>query len=190
MMSDLGLTPGAMRALDGAGRLAWAAGEAAVEPVHLLWALALDESRAADLLSRCGIQAERIDAAFPRPGGSDVLLSFEPPPVPMPLSSTVSSVLVEARTMLSRLGLEPEVGSEHLLSALIVVDIAIGEFFEQFGLGPHGLAKKVAEQAGLPTEPIAPEFNIRWPEPTEADHTDTLRTLDAAANRCREGLRV
>ncbi len=189
-MSDYGLTPGAMRALDGAGRLAWAAGGAAVEPVHLLWALALDESRAADLLTRSGILAERIDAAFPRPGESDVVLSFDPPPIPMPLSPSVSSVLLEARTMLSRLGLELEVGSEHLLFALAVVDVAIGEFFSRYGLGPHGLAKHVAEAAGIAMEPIIPGFQIRYSEPTEADHTDTLRTLDAAANRCREGLRV
>ena len=189
-MSDHGLTPGAMRALDGAGRLAWAAGVATVEPVHLLWALALDESRAADLLTRSGILAERIDAAFPRPGGSDAVLGFEPSPVPMPLSPAVSSVLLEARTMLSQLGLEPEVGSEHLLLALAVVDVAIGEFFSRFGLGPHGLAKHVADAAGIVSEPITPEFQLRFPEATEADHTDTLRTLDAAANRCREGLRV
>ncbi len=200
-MQDRGLTPGAMRALDGAGRLAWAAGHADVGASHLLWSLVLDESRAAELLQRAGIRVELVDATFPFPSGvgerienpSDEFafaISFEPPPVPMPLSPAVSAVLLEARTMSSRLGLEPEVGSEHLLSALAVVDVVIGDFFEQFGLGPHGLAKKVAEVAGIATEPIAPEFNIHWSEPTEADHTDTLRTLDAAANRCREGLRV
>ncbi|MCX7418859.1 MAG: thiamine phosphate synthase [Planctomycetia bacterium] len=200
-MHNRGLTPAAMRALDGAGRLAWTAGGAEVETSHLLWSLVLDESRAAQLLQHAMIRAEMLDAVFPFLGNQQALLeessdktsfaiSYEPPPIPMPLSPAVSAVLVEARTILARLGSEPEVGSEHLLAALAVVDVSIGEFFERFGLGPAGLAQKVAETAGFVTEPIAPEFNIRWSEPTEADHTDTLRTLDAAANRCREGLRV
>ena len=198
---DRGLTPGAMRALDGAGRLAWKAGRANVEASHLLWSLILDESRAAELLQRSGICTDAVDAAFPFPGGTDsgvglqpsearLTVSFEPPPVPMPLSPAVSAVLLEAKSLLAQLGLEPDVGSEHLLAALAVVDASIGEFFGRHGLGTNGLARKVAEVAGLVSEPIAPEFNIRWSEPTEADHTDTLRTLDAAANRCREGLRV
>ena len=198
MMWDRGLTPGAMRALDGAGRLAWSAGQADVETSQLLWSLVLDESRASELLQRSGIQAALLDVVFPFPGArienpSDEFsfeISFEPPPVPMPLSPAVSAVLLEARAMLSRLGLELEVGSEHLLASLAVVDVAIGDFFSKFGLGPQGLAKKVAEVSGVMTDPIAPEFHILWSEPTEADHTDTLRTLDAAANRCREGLRV
>ena len=188
-MSDRGLTPGAMRAIEAAGRLAWDSGSAVIEPVHLFWALVMDESRATDLLNRCGIQVETIAAEFSCPK-TDQLFNSASPPVPMPLSPAVSEVLAEARSMYSGLGLEPEIGSEHLLSALAVVDLAIGKFFDGLGFGSQVLAKKVTEIAGVSTDPIAPEFNIRWAEPTETDLTDTLRTLDAAANRCREGLRV
>lgn len=198
---DRGLTPGAMRALDGAGRLAWTAGRASVEASDLLWSLILDESRAAELLQRSGVLIVAVEEAFPFPRNteagleppaseSNLTISFEPPPVPMPLSPAVSAALLEAKNILAQLGLEPDVGSEHLLAALAAVDGSIREFFGRYGLGSEGLARKVAEVAGFVNEPIAPEFNIRWSEPTETDHTDTLRTLDAAANRCREGLRV
>src|SRR5206468_3342928 len=63
-------------------------------------------------------------------------------------------------------------------------------FFDQFGIGPNRLAQQVAEDAGIPTEPLPVEFKIHWQAPTETDHADTLRVLDAAANRAREGLRV
>jgi thiamine-phosphate pyrophosphorylase len=186
-MSDSGLTPGAMRALEAAGGIAWAAGAVEVEPTHLLWALTLDETRASDLLRRSGIDADKLATAFPQPAKLAATLE---PPVPIPLSPALSDVLIEARTLVARMGAEPHVGTEHLLSALAMVDEAIGRFFDQFGIGPNRIAQQVAEDAGIPTEPLPVEFKIHWQVPTETDHTDTLRVLDAAANRAREGLRV
>lgn len=189
-MSDNVLTPGASRALDAAGHLAWTAGLATVAPEHLLWALVLDESRAAELMRASGIAAEHLAESFPASAAVTGQVRFEPPPIPVPLSLELSNVLIEARSAVSRAGFESEVGSEHLLAALAVVDATIAEFLGQFGLGPQGLAQKLAERSGTPTEPCRMDVNIRWPAPTETDHTDTLRTLDAAANRAREGLRV
>lgn len=186
-MSDTGLTPGAMRALDGAGRFAWVAGVAAAEPVHLLWALSLDETRASELLGQSGINGEAIASHFPRSPSSDD--SLEPPPVPMPLSSQLTDVVREAREMAGQFGLDDPAGTEHLLSALAAVDPAISEFFNRFGLNIPNLQGKLQQIAGV-SNPIVPDFNIRWSEPSESDLTDTLRTLDAAANRAREGLRV
>ncbi len=186
-MSDSGLTPGAMRALEAASGTAWAAGAVEVEPTHLLWALTLDETRASDLLRRSGIDADKLAMAFPQPARLAATLE---PLVPIPLSPALSDVLIEARTLVARMGVEPYVGTEHLLSALAMVDGAIGHFFDQFGIGPKRLAQQVAEDAGIPTEPLPVEFKIHWRAPTETDHTGTLRVLDAAANRAREGLRV
>lgn len=187
-MSDTGLTPGAMRALDGAGRFAWAAGATTAEPTHLLWALSVDESRASELLGRCGINPETIGSRFPRATGDD--LSLEPPPVPIPLSPRLSEVVREARELTHRLGGEDAAGTEHLLSALAIVDVAIADFFQQFGLSVPGLNERMQPYAAPAVPAIAPEFHIHWQSPTESDLTDTLRTLDAAANRAREGLRV
>jgi thiamine-phosphate pyrophosphorylase len=187
-MSDTGLTPGAMRVLDGAGRLAWVAGAAAAEPSHLLWALSLDESRASELLTECGIDVAIIGERFPRSTeGND---SLELPPVPIPLSPQLSDVVREARELARELCLDEVAGTEHLLSALAIVDETIAEFFRPFGLDAPGLRQRLQQPLIQATQPIVPEFEIHWHPPTETDRIDTLRTLDAAANRAREGLRV
>ena len=187
-MSDAGLTPGAMRALDAAGSIAWASGASTAEPLHLLWALSVDETRASELLEQSGINAEAIGASFPFAPTFDN--SFDPPPVPIPLSPKLSDVVAEARELAMRLGFDDSAGTEHLLSGLAIVDATIAEFFSRFGLNAPGLQERLFQQAGIPAKPIVPEFEIRWAEPTKSDLTDTLRTLDAAANRAREGLRV
>lgn len=81
-------------------------------------------------------------------------------------------------------------GTEHLLSGLAIVDATIAEFFNRYGLNVPVLQERLIQQAGIMAQPIVPEFDIRWTESAESDLTDTLRTLDAAANRAREGLRV
>ncbi len=187
-MSDAGLTPGAMRALEGAGRFAWTAGATAAEPAHLLWALLLAESRASELLGQSGIDVAAIGSRFPRAPMSDD--SLEPPPIPIPLSPRLSDVVREARELAMQLGIEDAAGTEHLLSALAIVDEAIAEFFGQFGLNAPGLRDRLEQQVIIATKPIAPEFELHWQPPTDTDLIDTLRTLDAAANRAREGLRV
>lgn len=187
-MSDTSLTPGAMRALDGAGRIAWAAGAASAEPAHLLWALSLEETRASELLGQCGINGEAIGSRFPRTPNADD--SLAPPPVPIPLSTQLSDVVREARELAEQLGAEDAAGTEHLLSALAVVDATIADFFLQFGLNAPGMRERLSNQVLTAAKPIDPEFELRWQPPTDTDRIDVLRTLDAAANRAREGLRV
>ncbi len=187
-MSDTGLTPGALRALDGAGQIAWSAGSTAAEPVHLLWALSLDESRASEVLGQSGINAELLATHFPWPAdlsGSEL----EPPPVPIPVSPQLSAVVRAARDLARQLGVDDGAGTEHLLSALPAIDVTIADFFRQVGFDAMGLHERL-QQSSVVAKPIAPEFDIRWTEPTESNQTDMLRTLDAAANRAREGLRV
>lgn len=188
-MSDTGLTPGAMRALDGAGSIAWSQGAVSAEPLHLLWALSLDETRASELLRQCGIDTQVLRSHFS--GTVDpATIPLEPPPVPMPLSQPLSEVVGKARELAMQLGADHGAGTEHLLSALAIMDATIAEFFDRFGLNAPGLHDRLDLMVGFPATPIAPEFDLRWTEPTVSDLTDTLRTLDAAANRAREGLRV
>ena len=96
-MTDTGLTPGAMRALDGAGRFAWAAGASTAEPLHLLWALSVDETRASELLGQFGINGEAIGIGFSCVPTFDD--SLEPPPVPIALSPKLAAVVYEAREL-------------------------------------------------------------------------------------------
>ena len=187
-MSDTGLTPGAMRALDGAGRIAWSAGASSAEPVHLLWALSLDETRASEMLGQCGISVELLNEYFSGP--SELPDNpFEPPPVPIPVSPQLSAVVRAARDLAMQLGVDDGAGTEHLLTALSIIDATIADFFRQVGFDAPGLHERL-QQSAVAAKPIAPEFDIHWTEPAESDRTDTLRTLDAAANRAREGLRV
>ena len=183
-MSDNGLTPGASRALDGAGRIAWVSGASSAEPLHLLQALSVDESRASELLTQAGINADTIASSFPFLPAVEA--SIEPPPVPIPLSPQLSAVVREARELAMRLGTDDGAGTEHLLSALAVVDSGVAEFFARFGF----MAQSLPTIPVVIASPIALDFNLHWTQPTESDFTDTLRTLDAAANRAREGLRV
>lgn len=106
-----------MRVLDGAGRIAWVAGAKAAEPLHLLWALSIDETRASELLAQFGINAETIASSFlfaPR-----VDDSLDPPPVPIPLSPQLSAIVSEARELARQLGVDdggdraPAVGTGH-----------------------------------------------------------------------------
>ena len=187
-MSDTGLTPGAMRALDGAGQIAWSAGASTAEPVHLLWALSLDESRASEVLGRCGINTQLLATHFPGPSDSSES-ELQPPPVPIPVSPQLSAVVRAARDLAMQLGVDDGAGTEHLLTALPIIDMTIADFFRQVGFDVPGLHERM-QQRPVAAKSIAPEFDIRWTEPAESNHTDTLRTLDAAANRAREGLRV
>lgn len=194
-MSESPFTPGAMRALDGAGRIAWMSGVTAVEPRHLLWALVLDETRASELLAQYGIDRTVVEARFPWPksaAAADTSLDqiFEPPPVPLPLAAPLSEIVREARAQATLFGFDELAGTEHLLAAMSLVDLEIAQLFSDFGMSVSQLRQQLQIRAGRPDKPIDPDFQIRWTEPAVSDHTDTLRTLDAAANRAREGLRV
>lgn len=59
-MSRRTLTEGAQRAIDAARRLAAEMRHAETLPVHLLWALLNEESRAFDILNRCGVTLEML----------------------------------------------------------------------------------------------------------------------------------
>ena len=43
------------------------------------------------------------------------------------------------------------------------------------------------EQLGEPSEPISVDFDIRWRDANEVDQSETLRIIDAAANRPARG---
>ncbi len=179
-------TPGALRALDLARIVARDVQAANVDPLHLLWALLLDESRASEILAGLGIRLETFRAlhAFPEPlPASDTAADTA-------LGELVETVLHEARRQVSTFGRSFEIGSEHLLFGLAHVDSPASQFLRQQGIQPQAIGERVAAHGGVSREPIEAEVRLALPQPRLSDTTDTYRILDAAANRAREGLRV
>ncbi len=186
-------TPGAERAMQMAASLARQSKSAAIEPAHLLWALFLDESRAAEIAAAHGLSRETLRQHLPMAADDGVLemttalvaeaATAEP-------SDELSIILIEARRQAALLGKGVEVGSEHLLCGLAMVPSPVQVLLEKFGLAGDIAAERSLEQAGHSSAPLAADIQLSLPDVTAADATDTFRILDAAANRAREGLRV
>lgn len=188
-------TAGAQRALDAAAALACAHAADEVEPLHLLGALALEESRAAEILAEHGLTHEVLQEklpelanGFPPAEGSTSPPYAEPPQLPR--SERFHAVIFEAQRQAGLAGRHAEIGSEHLLLGLTRVESAAAETLARYGLTSETLDDLVAEKTGFSSEPLEIDFHIRWQDPAQSDHSDTYRILDAAANRAREGLRV
>ena len=191
-------TPGAERAMQLAASLAGQSNSPVVEPVHLLWALFLDESRAAEIAVAHGLShatlrrhlplnVENISVKATTEFDSNVPPAHHPPPEP---GDDLRSVLIEARRQAALLGKNVEVGSEHLLCGLAVVPSPVQELLEAHGLASDVAAERSLEQAGHSSAPLPADIQFSFPDVAATDATDVLRTLDAAANRAREGLRV
>ena len=186
------LTEGAQRALTSATQLAGNCAADKVEPLHLLWALWLAESRAAEMMADHELTAEKLDSLCPltAAGTKPNLPVQHAEETAIPQSSRTRSVIFEAQRKAAVLGRHAEVGSEHLLWGLATVDSPVAAILRQHGLDSETISNRVSETSGFSEEPIDVDFNISWQDRTETDHTDTLRIIDAAANRAREGLRV
>jgi len=188
------LTAGAQRALELAARLAFDTQAPEVSPWHLLRALLEEESRAAEILRRHGVEPHRILHAetrdsTPAPQGTAERAAESSAARP-PYSEPLELALQEGRRRASQLGAFAEVGSEHLLWGLTVTVPTIAALLQQHELDVERLSARIEEQAGIETEPIAADFTLRLREGRETDHQDALRIVDAAANRAREGLRT
>src|SRR5258708_17165397 len=105
-------TPGAERAMQLAAGLAQQSNSSAIEPVHLLWALFLDESRAAEIAAAHGLSHETLRQRLPltventsgnttaeivSKSTSQQILSAEP-------GDELRTVLIEARRQAALLG--------------------------------------------------------------------------------------
>ena len=190
-------TPGAQRAMQMAGSLAQQSKSTAIEPVHLLWALFLDESRAAEIAAAHGLSRETLRRLLPLTAAEtsvenpveatgEIVLEL-PPAEP---SDELRTILIEARRQAALLGKHAEVGSEHLLCGLALVPSPVQELLAAHGLAFDVAAERSLEQAGHSSSPLPADIQLSLPDVAAADATDAFRILDAAANRAREGLRV
>jgi len=203
------LTEAARRAFVRADRLAEKAGSSNVKPEHLLLALLLEESRAAEVLDEFGLSLESLDPEN-RPS-VELPDRTELPLIGETLSDLLQNVLFEAG---ERAGHSMEIGTDDLLWGLAKIKSPVAQLLNQHGLNAEKLAERLAEMGDVEGEPLDVDFQIEWnetrnapekeseapaePPPltkggrqeTAANQIDTLRILDAAANRAREGLRV
>jgi len=188
------MTEAARRALARAGVFAVTSGSTAREPVHLLWAIALDDSEGAETLKRVGVGPEDLESVCALPLPAEVLIGMGSPwdadanpGRDYEDSAELRRVISLAAQAATAHGRQPEVGTGDLLWALGMVDSAASRALQDLEIQ---LPYPDAERGDAMTDPLAIDFRIDWGDSTAADQTATLRILDAAANRAREGLRV
>ena len=191
-------TEGAKRAVTKSAELASEAGHSEVTPLHLLWALIQDESRASEILTGVGVTSEALAATCPiescesndQDPRQSIPLDFAIFGDRLTRSSEYLEVLVESKTAAAAAGRRTEVGTEHLLYGLICVPSPASAALEDHGVDRTVVAGMI-EQVTAPSEdPLAIDFAIRWTDQSAAEITAAERTMDAAANRAREGIRV
>ncbi|MBW3539816.1 MAG: thiamine phosphate synthase [Planctomycetes bacterium] len=223
-MSEQPLTEGARRTLARAAAIAAADGKRVVDPLHLFDALAVDESQATEILANHGWDAqaqwEHYAPLLAAEGAADAAAA----PASAAWSDELNAVVREARREAALSGRHAEVGSQHLLWGLSVVESDAAERLRGCGITPESLSSTLREQSGFSELPLEideplfpaqasgghqpPDSPSRQCHPaarssmsattsssvdTAAGSTElpyTLRILDAAGNRAREGLRV
>jgi thiamine-phosphate pyrophosphorylase len=180
MFSDV--TPAVARALESAQRYAQDDGASEVQPQHLLHALLEEqEGRAAVHAQRAGLDWN----AYRTPLAHHTLTDLNLDPEPRPLHDRTQNAVVHARRRSRELLHEDTVSGEMLLFALLETEEKLRRLLELLGLRFRLLRKEIF---ALRPPPLQLDEPLRL-EPL-AEHMDTARVLDAAANRAREGLRV
>ncbi|WP_298864365.1 thiamine phosphate synthase [uncultured Gimesia sp.] len=191
------LTSGAQRALKQAKEISRAAAELELDAVHLLAALACQESRAAEILQSHQIKLKMILTEFqlelpddnlsPKIDVSDQPLEFSEA---LHHFSSLGEILNHALEQARQFEGPTEIGSEHLLCGLLATSGRHSEWLAAHGIfSTESLVDSINVHRQT-ADPIDVDFALRPVSTTVSDHTNTLRTIDAAANRLREGLRV
>ncbi|MFK7819612.1 MAG: thiamine phosphate synthase, partial [Planctomycetaceae bacterium] len=194
------ITPGAQRSLERAAQLAVSEGAKRVETNHMLWALWLEEGNAAAVLASLGVGRQQIELTATEHDSS----------IAVSVDGMAEDILYEARQFARRFRhLGDELTSEHLLLALTV---SRDSLLDNLGITEQRIIDLVFPAPDTSSLPVSSEFQITEGEPAEvqqenrepdqrpaavrkpsisADHsTLVMRTIDASANRVREGLRV
>src|SRR5690349_11564304 len=123
-MTEPFFTPGAERAMQMAAGLALQSKSLAIEPAHLLWALFLDESRAAEIAAAHGLSHEVLQQNLPlavENASTRMTDEVDADSSPVEPGDELTIILIEARRQAALLGKNVEVGSEHLLCGLAMV---------------------------------------------------------------------
>jgi len=182
---NLLFTEGSQRVLALADRLARARGGLQCEPLHLLQALWLDESRAHEMLQAQGIDAGVMFQQFQLPAGPQIP---EPVSPSLPFSDDLQRTLLEARQIVAELGRHVEIATEHLLQALLAVRSPVQARLVELGIEPLAGPQRPASDRA--SGPLQADITLQPERAPVSDAAALFRILDAAANRAGEGLRV
>lgn len=197
---SVSLTAGAIRALELAVLLARQQDKSDIEPFHVLWALVLQESRAAEILSAHQLNAEQLAQLRPQPAGGfhpDLMelaasLHIHPqsdPPAHLTQQGLVQNMLRAVQSQLLTGLIQAEIGTEHLLFGLLIADPGLATELQEFGLTHEFFRSSFAEES-IQLPEIKVDLRLHQQDGREAEFQATFRIIDAAANRAREGLRV
>lgn len=179
---------GVRRVLDAASQRASGSGAESLTAAHVVAALWEDESRAHEILRQAGVTAESLAAYL----GEDAR-NVDSGPSPsrlVELSPAVQDAIGIAESLAGQLGRHAEIGTEHLLMGLVESDAELAAWLAGQGITPEALRRETAGTQGLTDAPIATDITLRPAIRTGRETVRVDRILDAAANRCREGLRV
>ena len=168
-MLDSLLSPGAQRVVDRVS----ATGTTTAH--GLLVSLWTDESRAHSWLTAAGLSTELVDVAVGQPGASGAI--------------EVAAFVEAARRFASLEGRSAEVGTEHLLMAACDFD-SFRDLLAALPLDLDQLRQKLHHPLAEIATPLEANIQLRPVVATRGESVSVARILDAAANRCREGLRV
>lgn len=205
-MRSWSLTSGARRALARAAVLAEWRDASYPHPIDLLCSLLCEESRATSLLVKAGADLGQIwgqlrsdHAATSRwPVDYDDIIDHHGFDAATERASATADwrgtelevVLLEAQGLARQKSAGPDVGTEHLLVGLAIVTSPASLFLTE-----RGWTREALDPAATPTAaeiPIRPAERIIFRQHATGsdERVSALRIMDAAANRCREGLRV
>jgi thiamine-phosphate pyrophosphorylase len=178
------LTPAVNRAVEAAIDLAAGSGAAGVQPTHLLQGLlAEEEGRAAALLSNAGLSLALVNEALTKPAYSKDTASTQERTSPD--FSEAGEIVEYAAEIAVDLTGDRTVASEHLLMALLRRSEPVRQQLESLGLDFGRFEARLTAAVAAPLQLDEP---LRLSDPTE--QIDTIRIVDASANRAREALRV
>jgi thiamine-phosphate pyrophosphorylase len=171
------LSQGARRVLEAVREMAIP--DCEVHPADLLRAVWEDGSRGAEAIE-AQLGFERLDQEL-----AWLVDEYEPVDVDF-----LGRVLTEARLAARLVGRQQEIGTEHLLAGVLSAAPQLARRWEQWGLTVESLlgAGGTPERPATHAIEVDPELQLAIPSVVES--AGAARVMDAAANRCREGLRV
>jgi len=150
-----------------------------VQPGDLLSAVWEDGSRGAEIL-----QATLAESDFKRE------LAWLQQEYAASDLDYLGRVLTEARMSARVLGRQQEIGTEHLLAGVLLATPLLARRWEERGLSVDALFRTDRSPETPTHAAIDVEPDLHLAVPTVTDSGGAARIMDAAANRCREGLRV
>lgn len=187
-------TSGAWRLLQRAAQAASTTSSDEILPIHLLWALLVDEGRAGEMLATSGLSTSSFDPVHPLLAQLNPDDVYQTPPHEA-WSALSQSIAREARHIAFHESQATEAGTDHLLTALSTADSDASYLLVRL-LHRGGIATPASRRRPVPPDPEAvPEtidvdLRLELRERTVEGRVELYRILDAAANRVREALRV